>query len=42
MRKNANTLVELYYKKCEFLVEGMKQAIEMNFLKDLANVRRDT
>lgn len=41
MRKNANNLMDIYYKKCEFLVEGMKKAIEMNIMKDVATMKRD-
>jgi hypothetical protein len=41
MRKNSNNIMEIYYKKCEFLVEGMKKAIEMNFMKDMANYKRE-
>ena len=33
MRKNASNLMDLAYKKSEFLVEGMKKAIEMNEMK---------
>lgn len=41
MRKNANNLMDIYYKKCEFLVDGMKKAIEMNILKDITTMKRD-
>ena len=27
MRKNASNLMDICYKKCEFLVEGMKKAM---------------
>lgn len=33
MRKNATNLMDLAYKKSEFLVEGMKKALEMNEMK---------
>lgn len=33
MRKNASNLMDLAYKKSQFLVEGMKKAIEMNEMK---------
>ena len=33
MRKNATNLMDLAYKKSEFLVEGMKKAIEMEGMK---------
>jgi hypothetical protein len=34
MRKNAGVLMDLTYKKCEFLVDGMKNAVEMGQMKD--------
>lgn len=38
MRKNAANLMDIAYKKSEFLVDGMKKAIEMNEMKkDLEN-----
>lgn len=33
MRKNANTLMDIYYKKCEFLVDGLKNNIEVAQMK---------
>jgi hypothetical protein len=33
--------MDIYYKKCEFLVDGMKKAIEMNILKDITTMKRD-
>lgn len=33
--------MDLCYKKCEFLVDGMKQAIEMNQMKDKVTLTRE-
>ena len=41
MRKNASNLMDLCYKKCEFLVDGMKQAIQMNQMKQKAGFNRE-
>ena len=30
MRKNANNLMDIYYKKSEFLVDGLKNNIEIS------------
>ena len=40
MRKNTTSLMDIYYKKCEFLVDGMKQAIELNNLKEMTTLNR--
>lgn len=34
MRKNASNLMDICYKKSEFLVEGLKKNIEMAQMKD--------
>jgi hypothetical protein len=33
MRKNASNLMDIYYKKSEFLVEGLKKNIEISQMK---------
>ena len=33
MRKNASSLMDICYKKCEFLVDGLKSNIEVSQMK---------
>ena len=33
MRKNSTTLMDIYYKKAEFLVDGLKNNIEVAQMK---------
>ena len=34
MRKHANSLMDIYYKKSQFLVEGLKNNIEISQMKE--------
>lgn len=34
MRKNASSLMDIYYKKSEFLVEGLKKSVQIAQMKE--------
>ncbi len=34
MRKNASSLMDIYYKKSEFLVEGLKNSVQIAQMKE--------
>ena len=34
MRKNTSSLMDICYKKCEFLVDGLKSNIEVSQMKE--------